>query len=345
MKSVFAGLSLSAVAAELYCPSEEDLTIAYTDPHAIHEPLLQDQGWIIMGGGGVASQAAFNLLGGYVEFDIDLSGVKSGVNANVYAISPEEFKYGHFHKKSDYCDGAQTGKDFCLEVDWVEANGHCGAAMTIHAIEGPGNGCTAWGCRSSYDLKSTKYHFHIEYDTQGHVTVSRNGHVIPDLYPTPGGDIWAKIRDINRKHGSVIYSSEWIGWVPREGCGTNGDLHSSAFSVSNLQIKGSVVQGPKPRVCKSAGRRRRRTAPAKNTRRRRSRANCASDTEDCRSARCCKDSGKTCYEKDAGWASCRDTGSCKAGQVNPYDPPNARTPWTCRPITSSMTSMSNLTLV
>jgi len=297
-----------------------------------------------MGGGGVASKAAFNLLGGFVEFDVDLAGVKSGVNANVYAISPKDFPHGHFDKKSDYCDGAETGSKFCLEVDWLEANGHCGAAMTIHAIEGPGNGCTAWGCRASYDLKSTKYHYRIDYHTDGKVTVSRNGHVIPDLYPTPGGDIWATIREINQRHGSVIYSSEWVGWVPREGCGTNGDLQSSAFTVSNLMIKGSVVKGPEPRKCASGGRRR-RSAPAprpSTSRRRRSREQCATDTEDCRSAGCCKDSSKTCYEKDAGWASCRDTGSCHPGQVNPYDPPNARTPWTCKPITRSLSNMTLL---
>jgi hypothetical protein len=97
-------------------------------------------------------------------------------------------------------------------------------------------------------------------------------------------------------------------------------------------IKGSVVKGPEPRKCVDAGRRR-RSAPApqpSDSRRRRSREHCASDTEDCRSAGCCKDSSKTCYEKDGGWASCRDTGSCKAGQVNPYDPPASRTPWSCK---------------
>jgi len=98
-------------------------------------PSLTDGGWTVNGGGGVASKAAFNLLGGYVEYDIDLSNVDNGVNANIYTISPASFSGSYFNKTLDYCDGAATGSDWCMELDWIEANGHCGGASTIHTIE------------------------------------------------------------------------------------------------------------------------------------------------------------------------------------------------------------------
>merc|ERR1711957_631746 len=134
--------------ADLYCPSVEDLTIAYCDKSC---PQLINQGWKIEGGGGAATKSAFNLNGGFVEFDLDVSNVDGGVNANLYTISPESFASDHFNKTLDYCDGAATGSDWCMEMDWIEANGHCAAATTVHTKEGPGNdGCTAWGCRTTY---------------------------------------------------------------------------------------------------------------------------------------------------------------------------------------------------
>ena len=125
---------------KLYCPTADDLTIAYCDDGPNHDmpcPSLTDGGWTVNGGGGAATKSAFNLLGGYVEYDIDLSNVDSGVNANIYTISPASFSGSYFNKTLDYCDGAATGSDWCMELDWIEANGHCGGAATIHTIEGP----------------------------------------------------------------------------------------------------------------------------------------------------------------------------------------------------------------
>ena len=54
---------------------------------------------------------------------------------------------------------------------------------------------------------------------------------------------------------------------------------------------------------------------------------CSTDSEDCRSTGCCSDERKTCYVKDSSWAGCRE--SCQAGEENPNDPPEYRTPWSC----------------
>ena len=39
------------------------------------------------------------------------------------------------NKSRDYCDGGSApGPGYCLEVDWVESNGHCGGASALHAV-------------------------------------------------------------------------------------------------------------------------------------------------------------------------------------------------------------------
>jgi len=91
----------------------------------------------------------------------------------------------------------------------------------------------------------------IEYGADGTWTTIRDGQVIGagSLSPTPGGWDWSVIKSTYEGKGAVIYSSEWSGWVPVEECGTSGNLPGSYFSVSNLRIKGSIVQGPTPRAC------------------------------------------------------------------------------------------------
>lgn len=221
------------------------MTTAYGSPE------LRDQGWTVHGNGGVATKSAFNLVGGFVEFDIDLSGVRTGVNANIYTISPSIGSGGYVG--DNYCDGAVNDKPWCLEVDWLESNGNCGGATTLHTRAGPGsNGCTAWGCRASYHYGGrASFHVRIEYGEDGSWTTIRDGQVINagTMSPTPGSGDWAVIKSSYESKGAVIYSSEWQGWVPVEDCGTSGDLGSSHFSINNLKVKGSVVQGPTPRAC------------------------------------------------------------------------------------------------
>jgi len=239
----------------LYCPSVDDLTVAYCDEGPNKDmpcPQLTDRGWTILGGGGAATKSAFNILGGYVEYDIDLSNVDSGVNANIYTISPV-FSGSEFNKENDYCDGAQTGADWCMELDWIESNGKCGGAATIHTIEGLGNdGCTSWGCRVSEHYGRSKFHMKIEYDQSGAWTITRDGQVLGDWNPSPDGRAWNYMKQMHEERGTVIYSSEWTGWVPVDDCGTNpGDLYGSSVTISNLVVSGSVVQGPEPTKCQS----------------------------------------------------------------------------------------------
>mmetsp|Transcript_24902 Transcript_24902/g.57885 ORF Transcript_24902/g.57885 Transcript_24902/m.57885 type:complete len:649 (+) Transcript_24902:39-1985(+) len=55
-------------------------------------------------------------------------------------------------------------------------------------------------------------------------------------------------------------------------------------------------------------------------------ANCSAGGEDCSSTGCCKESGKQCFTKCKGWASCK--AECAAGGPDPVDP--NRDPWECK---------------
>jgi len=59
---------------------------------------------------------------------------------------------------------------------------------------------------------------------------------------------------------------------------------------------------------------------------------CSEDSENCMHTACCYDPGRKCYKKDDHWASCLPAGSCKAGEVNPSDPPEFKTLWNCTDI-------------
>jgi len=204
-----------------------------------------------VGGGAVASKSAFNLLGGWVEYDVDFSATNVGVNANVYSISPV---FSGSFSQNAYCDGAKTDPSaWCVEVDWIESNGNCGGQTTLHTRIGPGsNGCTAWGCANAYQYNGrSRYHMKVSYGQDGKWTTVHDGVTIaPGTLSPAAQDVdWNVLTSQYQSRGAVIYSSQWVGWVPVDSCGTSGNLGSSRFSVSNLRVFGTVVQGPKPTQC------------------------------------------------------------------------------------------------
>lgn len=244
---VFLTIFNIANTAPTYCPAVNDLLISYGNAKLI------DQGWINTGGGGAATKAAFNLLGGEVEFDIDFTNTQAGINGNIYTVSPKNIPASGF-VPSLYCDGAKRVPDkWCVEIDWIESNGNCGGAVTLHTIIGPGNGCTAWGCREHFMYNGkASFHVKIVYDELGKMTMYRDNQVIKpsDIKPDPLDSDWKILADAYRQSGAVIYSSLWQGWVPLDKtCPGGGSLPASSFTVTNLRITGTVVQGPIPRLC------------------------------------------------------------------------------------------------
>jgi hypothetical protein len=109
----------------------------------------------------------------------------------------------------------KTGSGWCVEVDWIESNGNCGAATTLHTRDGTGNdGCTSWGCRQEYYYDGQpSFHMVISYDESGEWTTIRNGKVIGpyDLSPLPQDYDWNQLVSQYKTNGAVIYSSQWTG--------------------------------------------------------------------------------------------------------------------------------------
>ncbi len=230
-----------------YCLSPSDLIVAYGNNVTLHK-----QGWQINGGGGVATKAAFNLLGGSVEFNVSIERVNAEVNTNLYGISPVIASSGF--TQNNLCDGsAQPTPRKCLEVDWVENNGKCMAATTIHAKPGSGiDGCNGWGCYKFWKIDHN-YKLKITYSTDGNFKVYKDGSYLlssADLIPKPTALEIATIAANYKKNGTVLYSSQWRGWVPaRTSCPLGGNLDTSIYRISGLVIIGSVVQGPVPAKC------------------------------------------------------------------------------------------------
>lgn len=237
----------STADGSLYCPSGGDLVVAYGD-----NVQLNDGGWNIQGNGGAATKAAFNLNGGYVEFDFDVSQANTGVIPNIYTVSPTGIGGGF--TQGQYCDDGQNDQPDCLEVDWIESNGGCGGATTLHTVSGTGPGaCNYWGCRSTYSFGSSTFHMKVEYGNDGKFTITRDGKVLSgdSLDPAASGSDWGVVKSTYESRGAVIYSSQWTGsWVPADFCGSGpGDLDGSHFRISNLKVSGTVVQGPEPQLC------------------------------------------------------------------------------------------------
>lgn len=230
---------------QLYCPSVNDLVVGYGNAK------LTNQGWLNKGGGSAATKSSFNLLGGYVEYDIELTNVQPGINANIYTISPKEIPTTIGFTQKNYCDGAKTGTNWCTEIDWIESNGNCGGATTLHMKEGTGVGCTAWGCSVTYKYNgNTNFHMKVAYEPDGTITVYRDKEIYKKFTPTPTSTDMQVLIDQYKRLGAVIYSSLWKGWVPMgNSCPKNGDLQSSSFEIKNLKIFGTVVQGPIPKLC------------------------------------------------------------------------------------------------
>jgi hypothetical protein len=155
----------------VYCPAAKDLAIAYGD-----QVKLKAQGWMVQGDGGASTKASFNLAGGFVEFDLDVSQAKTGVIPNVYSIFPENIAATGFQHDSHYCDADEGAATWCVEHDWIESNGQCGGATALHSVPGIGpESCNSWGCLTTYKYEGgSKFHMRIEYDKSGQFTVMRD---------------------------------------------------------------------------------------------------------------------------------------------------------------------------
>jgi len=233
---------LCLAGAELYCPDENSwIGIGGSTS-------WNGAGWTVNGGGGVTGKTSFNLLGGYVEFDVDNSGSKWGVNNNFYTISPDHA----YTNRNDYCDG--QGPDassplgiYCMEMDIYEANGAENLATTWHTWFNHNGGCDQGGCGAGVGVGG-QFHVKAEFGTDGWMHTSFNGNEIGGFNPYPSDAARNSVRDTMDRVGVTFSSSQWTGWVPGPG-NVDGDLDNSQFSIRNVRVSGSVVFGPEPPKC------------------------------------------------------------------------------------------------
>lgn len=186
----------------------------------------------------------FNLLGGYVEFDIDTSGAHGGVNNNLYLVSPEP----SFFSATNNCDIQAQGKPACMEMDIIEMNGNCLAQTTWHTWPNHNGDCDQAGCWGQR-YRNGRSHVKAAFSADGWMKVYIDGSEVGVTNPVPSGSARSYVRDTMSRVGAQIQSSQWVGWVPQGNCGGGGDLGSSTFSIENVRISGSVVQGPAPPRC------------------------------------------------------------------------------------------------
>lgn len=264
-------MNLSLVAATLsvgsatstdsnkYCPSETDMFVEY-DSTAVGgqggNVAFLENGWSITGAGRVSTKTAWNLLGGSIEFEMDTSKTNAAVNTNVYTTSPKVENCG----MDCYCDiqdGSQPAyfhrKPYasCMEMDIIEANGHCAMATTWHTTTG-GGGCDRGGCQAESRLPSSGVvSVKVSFSADGWMTVTLDGARVDKYGNQPSQSDAAIVSKTMTTVGAIVESSQWVGWVPGGDCPTGGDLATSHYEVRNLRVTGDVVQGPVPSLCGS----------------------------------------------------------------------------------------------
>jgi len=233
----FSGLIILIVLAnsEVYCPTQNDFSYSGNIQWS-------GNGWRITASGGVHGKTAFNLLGGFVQFDIDTSGAQGGVNNNFYTSSPAP---GLF---PSYCDIQSNDSPVCMEMDIVENNGNCFSQVTWHTWPNHNGGCDQNGCWGSQYASGYRT-MRAEFNYDGSVIVTIGGNRVYVTNPTPSSSEKAYIAQQTRDVGLQFHSTQWVGWVPGSNCAGGGNLDGSVFAIKNLVVSGSVVQGNRPTRC------------------------------------------------------------------------------------------------
>ena len=90
-----AALLAASCSADMYCPGQSDFTWGSYDNIAWENNGSQ---YTVLGNGGVHGNAAFNLLGGFIEYEMDTSQSTAGTNTNFYTSSPDQSYF------PSYCD-------------------------------------------------------------------------------------------------------------------------------------------------------------------------------------------------------------------------------------------------
>jgi len=235
LAAVFLGLAN----AEMYCLNgQHDFT------GGAKEFAWLENGWSITGDGGVSGKQAFNLLGGYVQFTIDTSRAQGGVNNNFYTSSPPRSLF------PKYCDIQPNNSPQCMEMDIVENNGNCLSQTTWHTWPNKNGGCDEDGCWGQ-TYASGKRTMRASFSEDGWMTVTVNGKEVQVTHPTPSGNAMNYVKSQMQSKGVQFHSTQWVGWVPSGNCPGGENVDASTFTVTDVIVSGSIVQGPEATKCSS----------------------------------------------------------------------------------------------
>jgi len=236
-----------ASAANLYCPDQSDFQI---EGGVSWQGNSDGAGWTITGFGAVRGKTSFNMIGGYMEFDLDNDRATTGMNNNLYTISPSH-QYNSFN---DYCDAqgpdgsSPTGTN-CIEMDIWEANGNCAVQAAWHTWFNKAGDCDRDGCAVEADIGG-KIHVRADFGIDGEMHIYYDGKEMTDYHPKPSNAAKQSVADTFNAVGATIVSTQWYGWGPHESkCKDNGNNPGSSFSISNLKVSGTVLMGPTPSRC------------------------------------------------------------------------------------------------
>ena len=221
-----------------YCPDPATDFQEERESGATGVVTYTDSGWSMKGWMRISTKASFDFTGGGAWYDMDLSNAHNGVNNNMYVTYPYSDNCGI----ACYCDSGgnldSQGRG-CAEMDWTENNGQCYSATTWH---NPSDGSDHPGYGDHTTLNEGGLNsYSAVYSADGSsVDLTVNGHTMTG---------WSHQQDMQSR-GAVLYSSQWVGWVPGTFCGGYGsNLDESVYELKNLKFKARVVQGPEPRRC------------------------------------------------------------------------------------------------
>jgi hypothetical protein len=113
----------------------------------------------VLGSGGVHGKTSYNLLGGYVEFDMNTTRATGETNTNFYTSSPD--------KCCAYCDIQNNKSPQCMEMDIIENNANCAMATTWHTDPDHNGGCDEGGCAGHSQLPGGVFKMRAEFSTDG----------------------------------------------------------------------------------------------------------------------------------------------------------------------------------
>jgi len=236
---ILAAAAAPLVSGETYCPTLGDFDIAWGSVSG------EGNGWRVDGEGGVHGRTSWNLLGGYIEFDMDVCGAQTGVNNNFYTISPQG------GPSSGYCDIQTNDSPICMELDIIENNGKCLGQSTWHVWGNKDGGCDQNGCYGQYHLDDgCQFHMRTEFGEDGSITQYRNGQVI-QVNGGPSDNEKNQIKQNMEDTGAAIASTQWTGWVPDDGSCGWGDSNGAQFAVTNVVVHAprGIKYGPAPPTC------------------------------------------------------------------------------------------------